>query len=445
LTVVAPPRPPSPPSPEDLEALIEEARRRARRRRAAYGTCLLLLGLALGLYFGIGHGGGGRRPSRNASSAPGGAGGQAKEAQRIVAVGARTIIGEAGVAAPGVGWAMNGLGLWWTRDGGKSWRASVPPQVASTGDVVARVADIAAVDDEHVWVAAADVQGNKVVNGSPRQMAIERSQDGGKTWQSVIPPGCYGCGGAQLSFVDVRHGFALTGIQPEPRLYETRDGGRSWRRLGTDASFAGPIHFLDGRDGWAVSEPGRMTGPSQSVPVGGGILYRTSDGGHHWRRVALAPPARYRGQPATASLPRFFGRRDGVVGVRFRDRSRAQQVVVYVTHDGGDSWSARPAPAAVDLRAESWGFPQALPFSAASAKDWFLLVGPMLYTTTDGGRTWSTTRTVAPKPPRVWDLAFSSPSEGWAIFALVVNGPRAGAALVKTSDGGRHWTPLAPH
>ncbi|MBA3735278.1 MAG: hypothetical protein H0W90_08780 [Actinobacteria bacterium] len=76
--------------------------------------------------------------------------------------------------------------------------------------------------------------------------------------------------------------------------------------------------------------------------------------------------------------------------------------------------------------------------------DWFVFVGPMLYTTSDGGSTWSTTRTVAPKAPQVWDVSFSSATDGWAIFAPVVTGPRAGSALVTTSDGGRHWAPLAP-
>ncbi len=187
-----------------------------------------------------------------------------------------------------------------------------------------------------------------------------------------------------------------------------------------------------------------MVGPSQSVPVGGGVVYRTRDGGHHWSEVALAPPPGYRGQPATAGLPRFFGARDGVVPVRFRDRTRAQHLVVYVTDDGGESWSARPAPRSADLRAYSWGFPEGAPFSAASVRSWFLLVGHSLFATRDAGRTWTVTETVAPKPPRVWDVSFTSARDGWAIFAPVVHGPRAGSALVRTRDGGRHWTPLAP-
>jgi photosystem II stability/assembly factor-like uncharacterized protein len=440
VRIVAPPRPPHPDN--DAEALIEEARRRARRRRAAYGMAFLLVAAAFGLYFGIGGGGGGKehtaRAPKPAAPSPG------QEARRIIEAGARTAIGEAGLVAPDLGWAMNGVGLWWTREGGARWRVMTPPQVASTGDVVARVVDIAAVDDQHVWVSAADIEGDRVVNGSTRHMAIERTRDGGKTWQASIPPGCDGCAGARVSFVDARTGFASVLAPPSRRrLFATHDGGASWRRVSNDLAFAGPIVFLNTREGWAVSDPGRLVGPAQSVPIGGGTVYRTRDGGRHWRPVKLAAPAAYEGEPATGSLPRFFGT-NGVVAVRFRDRTRAQHLVVYVTTNGGDSWTAHPAPLSADLRAYSWGFPEALPFSAATADSWFLFVGHNLYSTRDAGRTWSITQTVAPKAPRVWDVNFTSPRDGWAIFAPLGARPRTGPALVKTTDRGRHWTPLAP-
>jgi photosystem II stability/assembly factor-like uncharacterized protein len=416
VSVVAPPRPPD---TEDLEALIEEARRRARRRRIGYGLGLLLLATALGLYFGLGHGGG-AGGNRHAARGPG-AGTPAAEARQIARVGARTVIGEAGLVAPGLGWAMNGLGFWWTRDGGDHWRTITPPQVHAIGDVVARVVDVAATDDEHIWIAAADIRTGQ---GWERRMAIERTHDGGKTWQSVIPPGCEDCAGAHLSFVNADTGFALIGARPQPRLFATRDGGATWRRITSNVSFTGPIRFLDARTGWAVSEA-----------AGGGIVYTTRDGGHAWQRIAFAAPQRYRGQPATAGIPHFFDTRNGVVPVRFRDRTRAQHVLVYVTNDDGESWRARAAPAGADLRGESWGFPQALPFSAATMNDWFLLVGHNLYVTRNGGRSWSVRRTAAPKAPHAWDVVFTSPTEGWAIF---------NTALVKTTDGGRHWSPLAP-
>jgi photosystem II stability/assembly factor-like uncharacterized protein len=340
------------------------------------------------------------------------------------------VIGEAGLVAPGLGWAMNGLGFWWTHDGGEHWRTITPPQVREMGDVVARVVDVAATDDEHIWIAAADI---RIGQRSERQMAIERTRDGGRTWHWVIPPGCGACAGAYLDFVDSDTGFALAGTNEARHLFRTMNGGASWKLVNADVPFAGPIRFSDARDGWAVSEP-----------AGGGIVYRTRNGGHTWSRVSLPAPTRYRGQPVTAGTPHFFGSRIGVIPVRFRDRSRAQHVVVYATSNGGATWTPRPAPATADLRGESWGFPEALPFSAATPNDWFLIVGPSVYATHDGGRNWSSIRTVAPRPPRTSDVVFTSPTTGWAIFALYETGPRAGSTLAMTTDGGRHWRPLAP-
>jgi photosystem II stability/assembly factor-like uncharacterized protein len=64
---------------------------------------------------------------------------------------------------------------------------------------------------------------------------------------------------------------------------------------------------------------------------------------------------------------------------------------------------------------------EALPFSAATANDRFLFAGSKLYATRDAGRTWTAVETVAPPAPRVWDVAFTSPT-----------------------DGGRPWIALAP-
>jgi hypothetical protein len=63
VTVSAPPRPPDVGAPDDLnalEALIEEARRRARRRRQLYGaSALVAAALGAGVFFGFRDGGGG--------------------------------------------------------------------------------------------------------------------------------------------------------------------------------------------------------------------------------------------------------------------------------------------------------------------------------------------------------------------------------------------------
>src|SRR5438874_898662 len=122
MTLTAPPRLPRSRRTDDPEALIEEARRRARRRRAASAvTALLLLGGGLGAFVAFGGGGGSKR---------GGLAGthgrpvtRGEELRQIERAAAQSTIVEAGLVAPGVGWAMNGLDLWWTQDDGRHWRA----------------------------------------------------------------------------------------------------------------------------------------------------------------------------------------------------------------------------------------------------------------------------------------------------------------------------------
>ncbi len=423
--------PPRPPQPDELEAVIREARRRARRRRAVYGlAALLAAGAALAAYFAFG--GGGATPTRRPAAGGGAPAASVRERQQIERVAKRATIVESGVIAPGFGWAINGLALWLTANGGKRWRVITPPHVRTIGDAVARVDEIQFVDRRHGWISSSDTIGGLVPadHASLRHMEIERTSDGGRSWQWSIPPGCLErCGGAHISFLDRENGYALTG-SAQPRLYRTRDGGAHWTLLARPP-FSGAIVFLTLRNGFGVSDPIR----------GGGTLYRTHDSGKAWQVVRLAAPKQYAGQPETADRPRFFGRRDGVISVRFRDRStRAQHVVVYTTTDGGNSWTAHLAPASADVRAYSWAFPGATPFSGVGAKAWVLLVGPRLYRTTNAGRSWQLIRPrYAPAPRRISNVNFTSLSDGWAIFAV-----GNGAALVQTTDGGRDWRAFAP-
>jgi photosystem II stability/assembly factor-like uncharacterized protein len=323
---------------------------------------------------------------------------------------------------------MNGLGLYWTDDGGARWRMITPPDVSSMGDAVARIGDIVYANPKHVWLVAEDIRGSESIAAAPRHSALERSTDGGRTWRSVRLPGCAGCAGVHLSVLrSAGRGFAIASTQRRSRLYATDDDAATWK-LVADVPVAGPLVFTSRSNGWADARGGRA-------------LYRTVDGGRTWQRVKLEPPAAFAGAPMTLGVPRAFGSRRGLVPARFRARgAKAQHVVVFVTEDGGESWVARPTPASANVGAQTWGFPEALPFSAASPTDWILFVGSALYVTHDAGRTWSVfhPRNV-PRAPLVWDVGFVSPSSGWAVFGYRRStSPR----LVETEDGGMTWRPL---
>ena len=431
MSATAPPRRPrrETPGPSALpdpdSALIEEARRRARRRRLGYVAIVALAALGVGLFLALHNGGDG--PARHGRT-PAGAGPKpapqaGRQQDETVFAATPKIVGEAGLAAPGVGWAINGLGLYWTRDDGLHWRLITPPDVMEIGDAVARIGEIVYLAPGHIWLVASDVRGASSVGGSTRHVALELTSDGGRTWQSVILPGCYACGETHLSALGPRRGYALAAAEHVSRLYATVDGGTTWKQVAF-VPVDGPLAFSSGRRGWALGADGQA-------------LYGTHDGGRDWQRIELPTPQRYVGERATFGAPRTFSGGLVVVPVRFRDgHTRAQHVVVYVTRDGGATWAARLAPGAANVIGETWAFPKALSFSAPTATDWLLFAGPRLFVTHDAGRTWSV---VQPQPaPRrtldVYDLDFVSPSIGWAIFRTT---------LVETRDGGRKWRPLA--
>jgi photosystem II stability/assembly factor-like uncharacterized protein len=347
----------------------------AQRRRAGYAAAALLA-LGLGVWLLLGRGSGGAVPGRGPRLSA------AQELRALERAALRPYIGEAGVEPSGAGWAMNGLGLWLTSDGGTHWRVTSPS--VPGGDVVARVCQVELVDRRHGWISGCDLIGNRIYGGgSDRYAAIERTTDGGRTWR-VSAPNCPACGGS-LSFLDARRGFALG----SNGVYASSDGGLTWRFV-AHAPFRGSIEFLDADRGFALTWSGH--------------LYRTTDGGRTWRRLPFD----------ALGLPRF-----GVV---------ATDGTVESTGDGGETWTAVRAPRAGRFAR----------FSAATARDWFLWSGRALWRTTDAGKDWSRIR-MRVVPKQLWDLTFTSPSTGWAIFGI-----GEGAALARTTNAGRDWLPLAP-
>jgi photosystem II stability/assembly factor-like uncharacterized protein len=451
VSVSTPPQPPPtesllqpnpPPHGADPDLLIKEARERQRRRRRWTALALAFIAAGSAIGYGFDHGGG-SHPSATARGGSGsGSPSSSKQRQQQLALAAsKTTVGDARLIAPGFGWAMNGTALWLTTNDGASWKTITPPGLKDQ-DVIARVGDIDFLDAEHGWVSA-ELNGKISVNGSLRYGGIYSTADGGKSWQLVTLPGCYQCANTYLSFINPRNGYAAalgesthqTLIQ---RLYSTSDGGRHWRAVGP-LSFHGQMTFTDLRHGWVISSP---TGWQANGPVNEGIVYRTSDGGRSWRHVVLPTPAAYRGERQIASRMRFFDVRHGLIASLVLDRATKKlRLLVAATDDGGGSWQVRAAPLASEQRGSNQG--DYASFSAASMTNWMLFsrTQPLMFRTVDGGGRWSTVSiSPRPKPMFVWAPDFATSSQGWAVFQA----GNAGDALVRTTDGGRTWTPLTP-
>ncbi len=445
------------PPGDDAAALFREARRRRRRRWSAAvgGLVLALVATLIGLEVS---GGGPGRPPQKASTggSPRVQAGPGPNADAGLAGFIPPAVEVMGQADTQLVWAAGISGLYITSDGGAQWRTVTPPNLANEY-VAERVITMEAVGQNDLWLVLYDVPGlvpySESQDGSDRGEGIDRSTDGGRTWTFSTLPGCLQlCGPTALSFVDADHGFAAVSADdgnPNGRpalLFATGDGGATWQAVATPPDLGGvemggpapdpKLVFTNAQDGWAVSGP--LEGADATTANPGGVLYRTTDGGHAWSVV--------RGLPSGGlSLPTFFGSQDGVV---LHDPAPPSKVtpVVDVTRDGGVTWSRVALPAAA-LGFSKGGGLLAQRFSAVSPTHWFVADGTKLYVTSDAGRHWTV---VVPRPGfAVSSDVFTSSRDGLAVGQAVrctvaatrshPFPPSCYPMAVMTTDGGRHW------
>jgi photosystem II stability/assembly factor-like uncharacterized protein len=170
------------------------------------------------------------------------------------------------------------------------------------------------------------------VSGS--EGGVWRTTDRGRTWKDVSPTV-----GKVLLFRDVeatdaRHAQVLAiGEGTDSRIFRTSDGGRHWRRTFTNRD---PAAFYDCMAMW----PGGRRGLAVSDPVRGKFrIIATRDGGASWHRVSRAGmPAARPGEFAFAASGTCLvtaGRSDAYLA------TGGGAARVFFTRDHGRHWKVR--------------------------------------------------------------------------------------------------------
>lgn len=319
-----------------------------------------------------------------------------------------------------------------------------------TGDLT----DLHMIDATVGWAVSWDIAGAGAYH-------ILRTVDGGVHWKVMLQCSSsqsLGRGFVQGCVSDFHSATVATVLAPEynsatresqSRIFHTSDGGQTWRSSVVKARYLEtPAVFTDALHGWFLATdhfPGYDPG---SDYIGKDIaLFRTSDGGNTWQRIASAP--------ATSQLP---GTSDDAYGVvPFAASARMQFVTattgwlagtsyqnvstsfcwLYVTHDAGSTWHqvAIPFPAQGLLL---WpprfftGQEGLLPVLTSGPAPQYAR-GTMFYTTHDGGQTWTGTAV----PFDVTNGGFLDMNNAWAPAATVDE-----KALYTTSDGWQHWNKI---
>ena len=323
-------------------------------------------------------------------------------------------------SGPATGWVVGsdagqtttlGQVLYTTTDGGQTWNApvAIPQDDNTTFAAFAPQGGPRAVLLETLWSTGA---GNGDIVGT----RVYRTTDGGATW--LAPTLLKGVDLGHAAFSSATKGWATDGSW----LWRTTNGGASWHKVHRAPGYASVttvgnavwvvngsvLHSSDGGKTWKTLRGLSISCISFSDPLNGwaadGATYlRTTDGGRTWQHVTPAPKP---WGTRVSSLAAVGG--ETVWGAAGR---------VIRTTDGGQHWRFATkrrvrALAAVSAR-QAWA------------------VGPkgLIIHTADGGHHWK----LQPSGVNVGlgDVFFLDARHGWA---------GGGRTLLRTIDGGRHWT-----
>jgi photosystem II stability/assembly factor-like uncharacterized protein len=335
-----------------------------------------------------------------------------------------------GLLSEAQGWEVSGNSLNMTSTDGRSWHDITPAN--SQGNCCA----VFFIDSMHGWA------GGAWSTASPT-LKIFRTADGGATWSQVGEPGPTSSAPCcpTLDFVDANHGWLIyndsqafaVGTGFTGKLMQTSDGGAHWTALpDLPAVAAQRPFFADSSVQFIDSHTGWYVGWNEQITQ---HLYITHDGGQSWSEQRVSVPASEGAQSKYIAVPSFLSPTRGVLPITLADG----RVMVDVSDDGGSTWKLDPAMSVV--------FPQngrQLASIGRAAPTFVgngvvaLVVGRDLELNTGNG--W-TTITPAGAAGGIYDVQFANARVGWA---LIVHQCQVACSsqyeLMKTGDGGRTWT-----
>lgn len=279
--------------------------------------------------------------------------------------------------------------------------------------------------------------------GSRCEAAVGATSDGGRRFSRPARVTTWACGGYPFSatLTAGQHGDVFWF---GPVLFTSQDGGRAWHR----ARPGGAVLALAtaGHSAWALVA--RCHGRGQRLTQCPVRLIVSADGGRTWRAARHQLPG--------ATVPGFGRQPDGTV--RLVRAGAAAYVLtspepsgrpagarIWVTRDGGASWSRHPVPCGRQgLSAALAVAPGGTIFVACAGQPSAGSQAKSLAWSADGGRTWTLHR-----PCRAGVLGCPPLSLGYlgqiatpAGRTVFLAGPRS--SLLVTRDGGRAWRQVRP-
>src|SRR6266568_5102896 len=327
-----------------------------------------------------------------------------------------------------------------TTDGARTWTSVTPPAARALLATPGAAVVLHALDGQRAWLAV-----TAATTDSPAVHLTEvfTTVTGGRTWTESAPlkvPGyarLLSAAGPERGWLLMAYGGAM-GQEPI-QLYRTGDAGRRWSLVaGTPQTGTGgnglPVSCDKVGLAFATASVGWLSGACFSLSD---ALLVSRDGGVTWASQVL---------PAATSSCSIYGCE--VSGPQFAGRTgflvidRAPAPYFLVSQDLGVTWRRQPLPPAAgqDPRIQFFGPLSGMLVSAGPQG----VIGHVLYTTANGGRTW----TAVPQGRSFTQLGtsfgFVSARTGFAWAPGADANGSSPPAMYLTTDSGRTWVAFTP-
>ncbi|MCB9273409.1 MAG: T9SS type A sorting domain-containing protein [Lewinellaceae bacterium] len=215
---------------------------------------------------------------------------------------------------------------------------------------------------------------------------------------------------------------------PPDYLLKTNDGGATWTSLPIDIPpelYTIQVFVLDEMTGWLAMA-------DELDPISGKV-YKTTDGGLSWVEQSTG----FTEFNETPAAVHFWNANEGVAFGATCYANYNDQIAIYTTEDGGDTWTkvsgdAMPAqlPGEGMCLYSGNGF-----YEVVGNNIWFVSSKNRVFKSADRGHNWIAVNTDIAAPSRVTGIAFKDELNGIVVAAF----PNKAA---RTTDGGLNWTPI---
>jgi photosystem II stability/assembly factor-like uncharacterized protein len=396
-----------------LEALIEEARQRARRRRIRNGTALAVAAAAgVGGLIGFHGGGGGSAGTAALSGASGARGQSGRSAPSLAPIpagnGAQAFAFDPrrpNVVFMAVAHAVGGVYVFKTTDGGEHWRSTGAQGTGWVSDILSLTPD-----PTHPGTLYAGTD-----------TAVYKTVDSGRTWQpfnqGLFPPNggrrvCYPAAGGRRYCVKQWYGT--------PGTPHFNRGNGYVLDVAVD-----PIH-------------------SNVVYSAAGAIRKSTDAGRTWHTVLL--PALGRQFSFVTRIAIAPTRPESIYAIAYV-QAVGGRTAIYKSTDAGTTWQATGSGSSLPPSCCGDSM-DALVVDPSNPQTLYAAVGQTVLATTDGGATWESVANGLPSnavtslaaDPRRPGTLYASVDIFHAIKTKAGDVVKPTGGIYATTDGGQTWS-----